>query len=413
MTPLQEAEVRAGSIRIRLSELAAIADLNEEHRAELDSLRTEYADVERRMAALRISESTPTPIETRTGEGSAEDRAFQELRSNVHFGPYVAAAIAGHGVVRGAEAEYNQHLGIGDGYFPMELLGRGLEERAARDGDAAVNQGTWLDRVFAGTAAERLGISFRPVAPGVAAYPVTTVGGAPVQRGRTEAVTESTYTVAVTEIKPSRAAVHGIYSIEDDMRLPGLADGIERDMRVAMTERVDRSVFLGDDGANENVADVTGLNTAGIAEATITQDNKIKADETLKAFLAYVDGVYAAMLADVRIVTAQGANTLWYSTIHNSAASNQTIAQFLMDSGLAWSTRGNIESNTANGDFGAFMGLARGIDGAGIAAVWETGQLITDPYSAANKGEVLLTLNYLWQFALPRAANFKRLKFVT
>ena len=126
-----------------------------------------------------------------------------------------------------------------------------LEERAARDGDAEANQGTWLDRVFAGTAAERLGISFRSVAPGVAAFPVTTAGGAPVQRGRTEAVTESTYTVAVTEIKPSRAAVHGIYSIEDDMRLPGLADGIERDMRMAMTERVDRSVFLGDSGANE------------------------------------------------------------------------------------------------------------------------------------------------------------------
>ena len=413
MTPLSTLEVRAGEIRIRLAELSAVDDMTPEVRSELDSLRTEYTDTERRMAALRIAEAAPTPLETRTGEGSAEERAFQELRSNVHFGPYVAAAIAGHGVVRGAEAEYNQHLGIGDGYFPMELLGRGLEERAARDGDAEANQGTWLDRVFAGTAAERLGISFRSVAPGVAAFPVTTAGGAPVQRGRTEAVTESTYTVAVTEIKPSRAAVHGIYSIEDDMRLPGLADGIERDMRMAMTERVDRSVFLGDSGANESGADVTGFQTASIGETTITQTNKIKADETLKAFLGYVDGVYAAMLSDVRIVTAQGANTLWYSTIHNSAASNQTIAQFLMDSGLAWSTRGNIESDTANGDFGAFMGLARGIEGAGIAAVWETGQLITDPYTSATKGEVMLTLNYLWQFALPRSANFKRLKFVT
>ena len=81
-------------------------------------------------------------------------------------------------------------------------------------------QGTWLDRVFHGTAAERVGISFRPVAPGVAAYPVTTAGGDSGQQGRTQAVTESTYTVAVTEIKPARRALHGIYSIEDDMRLP-------------------------------------------------------------------------------------------------------------------------------------------------------------------------------------------------
>ena len=73
---------------------------------------------------------------------------------------------------------------------------------------------------------------------------------------------ESTYSVDVVELKPSRAAVHGIYSIEDDLRLPGLADAIQRDMRSAMTERIDRKIFLGDDGANEDVADITGLNTA-------------------------------------------------------------------------------------------------------------------------------------------------------
>ena len=67
-------------------------------------------------------------------------------------------------------------------------------------------QGTWLDRVFHGTAAERVGISFRPVAPGVSAYPVTTVGGAPQQRGRTQDATARTYTAAITEIKPSRRA---------------------------------------------------------------------------------------------------------------------------------------------------------------------------------------------------------------
>ena len=64
-----------------------------------------------------------------------------------------------------------------------------------------------------------------------------------------------------------------------------------------------------------------------------------------------------------------------------------------------------------SGDFGAYIGLGRGIEGAGIAAVWEQGQLIRDPYSGADTGEVLLTLNYLFQLAFPRTANFKRLKF--
>ena len=168
-----------------------------------------------------------------------------------------------------------------------------------------------------------------------------------------------------------------------------------------MVESVDRAVFNGDGGANENTADVVGLQTAAITEATLTQANSQKADEVLKFFLAYVDGQYAASLADVRVVTSVGANVLWHGSIHNSAADNQTIAQFLMASGLTWMARGGIDINTANGDFGAYIGLARGVEGAGIVAVWEQGQLVRDIYSGAKTGEVQLTLNYLFQLAFP------------
>ena len=119
-----------------------------------------------------------------------------------------------------------------------------------------------------------LGVTMRSVAPGVAAIPVTTAGGNPKQRGRAEVVGESTYTASITEIKPARAAVHGIYSIEDSLRLPGLADAIQRDMTSAMTERIDRIIFVGDSGADETGANVVGLNTVTIGESTITQTLK-------------------------------------------------------------------------------------------------------------------------------------------
>ena len=133
----------------------------------------------------------------------------------------------------------------------------------------------------------------------------------------------------------------------------------------------------------------------------------------LKFFLEYVDGSYAASLSDVRIVASVGTNVLWYGSVHAPTVDNQSIAQFLMASGLSWTARGGIDANTANGDFGAYIGLSRGIEGAGIAAVWEQGQLIRDPYSSAASGEVQLTLNYLFQLAFPRTDNFKRLKYVT
>ena len=123
MTPLQTAEVRAGEIRIRLSELAAEADLTPEYRAEMDTLRTEYQDTERRMAALRISEPPITPVESRNdGEG----REYRELLGNADFGRYVAAALAGNGVGDGAERELNKHLGIADNYFPLRMLAGGI-----------------------------------------------------------------------------------------------------------------------------------------------------------------------------------------------------------------------------------------------------------------------------------------------
>ena len=38
--------------------------------------------------------------------------------------------------------------------------------------------------------------------------------------------------------------------------------------------------------------------------------------------------------------------------------------------------------------------------------------LLRDPYKAAAKGEVALTLSYFWNLGLPRATNFARVKFV-
>ena len=185
-------------------------------------------------------------------------------------------------------------------------------------------------------------------------------------------------------------------------------------MRAGLVDSIDIACFNGDDSATGTDADIVGLQTAAISEGTLTQANKVMADDTLAHFLAYVDGRYAASMSDLNIVASVGANVLWYSTIHAATVDNQTIAQFLMASGVNWSARGDIDTATANGDFGAYIGLGRGIDGAGIAAVWDSGQLIRDPYGDhSTKGEVALTLNYLWNLKFPRTANFKRLKYVS
>lgn len=376
--------------------------------AQLETAKTtvQAAHTEVELASL----AEPDIRETRETTEDAEGAELRELKGKVQFSQYIAASGARRGVL-GAEKELNQALGMGELDFPLEML-VSPEERAAINGDADTNQGTWLDRVFADTGAMRLGIQFRGVPSGIAAYPVTTSGRAAQQRQRAEAATTGTLAVSVTELKPTRHAVRIKYSIEDVARLPGLADAIMRDMRMEMVEDIDRSIFVGA-AASGTEADIDGLTTASITEATLTQANKVKAAETLAEFVAYLDGKHAASPADLNIVAAVGANKLWLSTIHNSSVDNQTLAQFLRENGLTWSVRGDIEANSLNDDFGCFVSLARGLDGAGLVPVWDAGQMITDPYSDADAGEVNLTLSYLWNFGIPRTDSFRRLKFVT
>ena len=172
-------------------------------------------------------------------------------------------------------------------------------------------------------------------------------------------------------IEPSRNSVRAVFSRTDALRLPGLEAALQRDLRAALAEGIDRAVFLGDDGANENAGDIVGLTTAAnVAEVAISQANKIKAPETLQAFANLIDGKHAGGFGDLRIVSSVGAWRLWETTIANSAAENQTVAQFLRAAGLSWMARGEIETATAADDFAAFVGLARGIANAAVAAVW-------------------------------------------
>ena len=400
------------NLEVKRKALGALLDQPLETRAEdfegkLEVAKAEIVTAQDGQASAALAEPDAPEQRELTGEGSE----IRQMMAKASFGQYVAASGARRGV-SGLEAELNTALGMGELDFPMALLAP-PETRAAIDGDANANVSNWLDRVFVDSAAAHVGVSMRSVPAGIAAFPVTTAGPTPQQRQRAEAATAVTLGVSVTELKPTRHVAHLVYSIEDVARLPGLAEAIRKDMGMALMESLDKVAFTGA-SAGGTEADISGFNTtSSLTETTLTQTAKISGSDTLQRFANMIDGKYSASPADLRIVAAQGANTLWLSTVHAATVENQTIAGFLRANGLSWTVRGGIESNTANGDFGAFIGLARGIDGAAVMPVWENGQLITDPYSGADKGEVALTLTALYNFAVVRTDNFKRLKFVT
>ena len=426
MTAVQKrlAELRSqqSKERQRMAEISTAESLTDETRAELDEIEKGTADLERQLRAATVAVETEEAEQRAAGEaarqpeGDAESRERNELRRKVKLSGYVSAAIEQRSA-DGAEAEFNAALGISGNRFPLELLAppaqrAAVEERATTNVDTQTMPRRWLDRLFSETAAMRLGVTMESVPVGAASFPVTTAGASAAQRQRsTDAAADAAWTIGVTEMKPKRNAVRLLFSVEDAARVPGLESALTRDLRMALTEGIDRAIFLGDATATGTDADIVGLNTAAITEVSVTQANKVLGPGTLAAFTSMVDGIHANMLGDLNVVAAVGAWRLWEDTIINGTADNMTLAAFLRTAGLVWKARGEIETATDDGDFAAFIGRRVGVDGAGVAAVWEAGELIRDPYSGAAKGEVALTLCYLWDFGLPRPANFARVVF--
>ncbi len=424
MLQSQKLALEASETRQKLNGLLAKDKLSETERSEMDTLSKRMGEIESEYRAAVTAESDiagsggPAP--------DSEDRERSELRSKIRLGRYLLTAMRG-GNIDGAEAEYNASREMRSEDFPLELLAplpapetrsetRESEDRAtvALTVTPNVMPRRWLDRLFAQTAAQAIGITMESVAPGVASYPITTAGASAAQRGRTQAAADATWTIAASELRPTRNAVRAVFSIEDDSRIPGLEESIRRDLAMALTEGIDRAMFVGEAGANEDNGDITGLTTAtGVTEKEITQANKTAGASVIQAFAELIDGIHATMPSDLRTVMAVPAGQLWQYTPANTGTTVDTlIGEYLRRFGLQWRIRDGIATDTAANSFGAIVGLARGLEGAAVCPVWESGTLIRDPYSRAAQGEVALTLSYMWNFGLIRASNFARVKFV-
>ena len=64
MTDAQKLALRASEIRTRLAELAGIEEITDEQRAEIGTLRVEYATVETRAQAAIVAADEPKPVES-------------------------------------------------------------------------------------------------------------------------------------------------------------------------------------------------------------------------------------------------------------------------------------------------------------------------------------------------------------
>ena len=382
-----------------------------------DTITREVRSIEVRYRASVLEEEEADRV-AGLGGGDPELRELRALETRARLSDYMSAA-ADRRAVEGAARELNEHMNIPLHKFPLRLLAPSpeeLERRTETNTDTAVVARNWLDRLFAESAAQRVGITFDAVPAGQQAYPVTTAGAAPVQRGRSQDITDAGWTIGVTTMEPSRHGARAVFNVEDAARVPTLEEALTRDLRMALVESMDKAMFVGDASSDEDaIADIIGLQTvANVVETTATQAQKVTMAGALGLFGDLIDGKHASSPADLGIVLSVGAHRLWFKTPANTGgATSQNMLAVMRDNGLDFMSREGIDTGTANGDFGGFVGRARGRAGAAVAAVWESGEMIRDNVTMAKSGQVALTLNALWNFAVPRPTNFGRIKFVT
>ena len=211
MLESQRIELRLVELR---SAIGAFPDDGES--ADLEKLTTEYRAADVRKAAAIITEAADLeslPVSPATW--TYEQRELDGIGRNLQFGNYVSAAVE-HRAATGAESEWNAAHGMGLQQFPLQMLApTRVQMRATTDTDGQVNQGRWIDRLFAMSAGMRLGMTMESVPAGTSAYHTTTAGVTPGQRSRGQAAADSAWTVGVVTLEPKRNAVSAKYSIED------------------------------------------------------------------------------------------------------------------------------------------------------------------------------------------------------
>ena len=386
MTPLQAAEVRAGEIRIRLSEIGGMAELTDETRAELDALRNEYTDTEKRMAALRIAEPERTPVVSKTSEGD-EYRAMLE-RANVGS---VYDALLNHRAVSGVEAELQQHLGLASNQIPLDLLrgagsgGRGnagLETRAVTPGATNVGQVEQpvIPYVFPQSAAAFLGVDMPTVGVGEVVYPVLTATLSVEALAENAAGTETTGAFSSDVLVPSRLQASFFYSREDRARMSMLDSALRQNLSDGLADGLDDAILTGTNG-------LFSILTANAQTANDTFDTYLN-----NLCWKQVDGRYASMTSDLRLLVGSATYADMGQTYRNNSVDRSALDRLMeLTGGVMVSAHVPVPSTNRQDAI-----IRRGMSMTAVAAQWEGVTIIPDEISKAANGQIVITAVMLY-----------------
>ncbi|MBI1416078.1 MAG: phage major capsid protein [Limimaricola sp.] len=405
---------RQSEIRQSLAALVGKESATEDEVRKIEELDREFRSNETRYRGALIAEDQERreagdELETRSDKEWAEMMAGFELRQ-------VALALDEGRQLDGKTAEIVQELRAAGGFrgipVPWAALERRAGETVASGTPDPIGTRPIIDRLFAQSAASRMGAQMIAIDSGAVEWPVTTSSvAAGWADGETASVAgPSVYATTDRPLKPEQTLGITMKVTRKAMKQTGsaLEAAIRRDMNGAIGEALDRAIFLGSGSSGEPLGVVAGAATYGITSTAFDAAASYSAFRA--AFVRFMIASAASSPAEVRVLIrpeiwdyldgtiASGSSTTWEwdRLIKAVVAGNVTMsANALAAPTGSPAAASALLTTTAGGVPPIFVGTWGAID------------MIRDPYSDAASGGLRLTALATMDVTVSRPAQLQ------
>ena len=369
--------------RQKINELLGKDELSTEERSELDAATKRIQECEVEIRAALVVENV---TETRTDPGEAAE--LRALVSRASLGNIFDSVIE-HRSTSGPELEIQQHFKLAGNQVPLILLRSGPETRAVTPapGDVGQNQAPIIPGVFPQACASWLGV-------GEAVYPVLTTNATVHTPAEGADADETTGAFSASVLSPSRLQASFFFSREDRARFAGMSEALRQNLSDTLADALDKEILAGSNG---------------LLHSTNLANNNASAVTTFAGYVSdfgysRVDGKYASMTSDLKIVMGSGTFAHAGGTCRsNNADYNAIDALTRIMGGIKVSA--HVPSASGNKQ-NAIVRLGSRRDA--VSPVWQGISLIPDEIMKAKSGEIVITAVMLHAVKILRAGGFHK-----
>ena len=396
--------------------------------ADRDALTAEYSSLESQYRAALITEQSDADNDPDAGVDRSTDPADREiarLLDRTGVGDFLDAAAHGR-AVDGAAAELRCAT-LGDDapleMMPIDVLlprqSRQLRADAATSVATAVqeNQSSIAGRVFAVGALAYLGVDMPTVPAGTQSYVSLTAGGVADARDDGVALDATAATFTTKSINPSRVQARYLFDNIVDVRLRGASDALATDLRMQISDKLDKVGLNGQAAVSNTSPALTGIINALTDPTNPTAESAWK--DYLDAFDAGVDGLYAMDDTMVRLLvnadTWKHARGLTIGSEANGGLLRDRLpaGRFRVSANMPATPTSGGNSTIATA-LAYSAGMPDLVAGRGFTqAVWRGVRLIRDIYTKSSEDQTALTATVYVGQDMVNAGRFRRLEFKT